>query len=293
MMEQDSRLPDPRLAPTPPPARTPARLSDLQLRLATAAVGLPLLAAVTWLGGWPFALAAGAVAVLAAAEFVHGWLFPSLPGRAVLAQAPVFGASAVMAAGVHADGRFLVAGLLLAALAAAAGYLPTNAFGPRKPWRVQAWSMAYVGFPLALFVLTRDVENGRTWAFLGMLATFAVDTGAYATGRPFGRHRLAPRISPNKTWEGAVGGYFAGAAAAFALNSLFDTGVPWTTLAPFALVFPVLAQAGDLFESWMKRRMGIKDSSGLLPGHGGLLDRLDSLVFVIPFLYLFLQFRVL
>ena len=153
--------------------------------------------------------------------------------------------------------------------------------------------LLYIGFPFAVFVLTRDVEQGRKWVFLAILATFAVDTGAYATGVLFGRHKLAPRISPNKTWEGAIGGYLSGAGAAFALNEAFDTGVPWTTLLHFALVFPVLAQAGDLFESWMKRRMGIKDSSGLLPGHGGLLDRLDSLMAVIPFLYLFLQLRVL
>ncbi|MCC7365646.1 MAG: phosphatidate cytidylyltransferase [Dehalococcoidia bacterium] len=292
-MEQDAGLPDPRLAAAPPPATKPARFSNLQLRLMTASIGLPLLVAVIWVGGWPFAVVAAAIALLAAAEFTHGWLLPTLPIRYVFAQAPLFGASGLMTLGAHGDERYILAGLLLAALAAGAGYAPSNIFGPRKPWRVQAWSLLYVGVPMAMIVLTRDVEQGRKWVFLGILATFAVDTGAYATGRLFGRHLLAPKVSPKKTWEGAIGGYVAGVAAAFALNALFDTGVPASTLAHFALVFPVLSQLGDLFESWMKRRMGIKDSSGLLPGHGGFLDRLDSVVVVLPFLYLFLQVRVL
>jgi phosphatidate cytidylyltransferase len=267
--------------------------SNLQLRVITAAIGLPLVAAAVWVGGWPLAIVAGAIAFLAAAEFVHGWLFPTMPIRSVAPLALTFGMSAVMVAGTHADERFVLAGIVLAAMFAAAGYAPTNAFGPRKPYRVQAWCLVYVGLLMSTLVLVRDVDDGRKWLFLGILSTFAVDTGAYAIGRLFGRHRLAPRISPKKTWEGAVGGYVAGVAAVFGLNAAFDTGVPWTTMAHFAFVMPVFAQAGDLFESWMKRRMGVKDASGLLPGHGGFLDRLDSIVFVIPLLYVFLQLRVL
>jgi len=187
----------------------------------------------------------------------------------------------------------VLAGLVLAAMFAVVGYAPTNAFGPRKPYRVQAWCLVYVGVLMSTIVLVRDVDDGRKWLFLGILSTFAVDTGAYAVGRLVGRHRMAPRISPKKTWEGAVGGYLAGVAAVFGLNAAMDTGVAWATIAPFALLMPVCAQAGDLVESWMKRRMGVKDASGLLPGHGGFLDRLDSILFVIPLLYVFLQLRVL
>jgi phosphatidate cytidylyltransferase len=267
--------------------------SNLQLRLLTAAIGLPLLSVVLYVGGWPFAIVAAAIALLASAEFVHGWLFPSMPISAVLPQGPTFAATAVMVAGAHADERFILLGLAFAAVFAALGYSKSNLFGPRKPYRVLCWCLLYVGLLLSTLVLIRDGADGRAWMFLGILATFAVDTGAYAVGKAIGRHKMAPKISPGKTWEGAAGGYLAGAAAVFALNAALDTGVSAATIAPLAFSLPVLAMTGDLFESWMKRRMGVKDASGLLPGHGGFLDRLDSVLSVMPLLYLFLRFRVL
>lgn len=275
-------------------AAAPAgRVSNLRLRLATAALGLPVLAAVVWVGSWPFALVAAGVAFLATAEFVHGWLLPSMPIRHVFRQGALIAAPALVVAGVHWQERWLLLGLLAAALLALIGYSRTNAFGPRRPFRVQAGAMLYIGVLLGTLVLVRDVEDGRSWVLLGILSTFAVDTGAYATGKLLGRHKLAPRISPGKTWEGAAGGYAAGAGAAFALNALFDTGVAAATIAHFAVAMPLVAQAGDLFESWMKRRMGVKDASGLLPGHGGFLDRLDSVMPVMALLFVFLHLRVL
>ena len=267
--------------------------SNLRLRLVTAAIGLPLVVALTWIGGAAFAVVAAVIALLAATEFVHGWLFPSLEIPAAARLAPMYGVAALMVGGAHWDERSPLAGLALAALFALAGYTPTNAIGPRKPFRVVSWCLVYVGLLFSTLVLVRDVEDGRSWVFIGVLCTFATDTGAYAVGMLIGRHKMAPRISPKKTWEGAVGGYVAGASACFGLNALFDTGVPATTLAPLALALPVAAQAGDLFESWMKRRMGVKDTSGLLPGHGGFLDRMDSILFVMPLVYVFLRLRVL
>ena len=269
------------------------RFSNLQLRLMTAGIGLPVVIAAVIIGGWPFAIAMGIVAAMAGIEFGHGWLFPRTPIIQVASRLLLFAVPGVMAAGAHADARFIAAGLVMAGLAAAAGYLPTNAIGPRKPWRVLSWCILYVGLFVSTFVLLRDLEGGRDWVLVGALSTFAVDTGAYAVGRAIGRHRMAPRISPKKTWEGAAGGYVAGSVAFLALNAAFDTGESALAVLPFALVLPALAEAGDLFESWMKRRMGVKDSSGLLPGHGGFLDRLDSLVFVLPALYVFLRLPVL
>ncbi|HEX6031703.1 MAG TPA: phosphatidate cytidylyltransferase [Tepidiformaceae bacterium] len=273
-------------SPTAPPHAAP---SNLQLRLATAAVGLPLLVVIIWIGGWPFALVAAAIALLAAAEFMHGWLMPSMPLSAIWSQAPGFAAAAIMVGGAHWDGGFVVAGVAFAVFFAILGYSRILRGSPRRPYRVLSWCLIYIGLLFSTVVLVRDADHGRAWVFLGILATFATDTGAYTVGRLIGRHKLAPKISPKKTREGAVGGWVAGTAAVFALNALFDTDVSAATIAPLAILLPLAAQAGDLFESWMKRRMGVKDASGLLPGHGGFMDRLDSVLFVMPTVYVFLR----
>lgn len=269
------------------------RVTNLQQRLLTAAVGLPLVILLGWAGGWPFAVGAATVFLLAALEFVHGWLMPNRPMREALGHLSTVAIVPATVAGAHVDGRFVWMGLGFALVLAALGYAPTQAFGPRKPLRVYSWCSFYLGVLGATLVLVRGAPNGLEWFFLGLLSTFAVDTGAYAVGRAIGRHRMAPRISPKKTWEGAAGGYAAGVVAVLALNGLFDTGVGAGRAFPLAIALPLAAIGGDLVESWMKRRMGVKDASGLLPGHGGFMDRLDSVLFVFPLVYLFLQVRVL
>ncbi len=268
-------------------------MSNLQLRLLTAAVGLPVVVGLGWLGGWAFALGLAAVVLLASIEFVHGWLLPSRPVIEGMRHLSTIAIAPVTVAGAHIDERFIFVGLGFAAVFAALGYAPTNAFGPRKPFRIFAWCTVYLGVLPSTLVLVRDAEGGREWFFIGLLATFATDTGAYAVGRAIGRHRMAPKVSPKKTWEGAAGGYAAGFGAVLGLNVLFDTGVRAATALPLAAALPAAAVLGDLFESWMKRRMGVKDASGLLPGHGGFMDRLDSVLFVFPLVYLFLRVWVL
>lgn len=266
--------------------------SNLALRLATIAVGLPVVVGLVWLGGAAFAIAAGAVALLASAEFTHGWLLPSRPTREVARHVTGFAAPALVVAGSHWRPDYVVLGVLLMAVTAGLGWAPARPFGPRKPFRVQAGALAYIGLLLSTLVLTRDLDHGRDWVLVGLLSTFATDSGAYAAGRLFGRHPLAPRISPKKTVEGAIGGYVVGAAAVLGLSTGLSTGASFPTILPLALALPLASQAGDLFESWIKRRMGVKDASGLLPGHGGFLDRLDSLLFVFPLVYAYLQWRV-
>lgn len=269
------------------------RLSNLHQRLLTASVGLPIVLGAVWAGGWVFTLVLAAAVFLASMEFVHGWLIPSRPVREALQVAPVFVIAPVTVAGAHVDPGFVFMGAGFAVLFAALGWAPTQALGPRKPFRVLAGCVAYLGLLGSTLVLVRDAEGGRDWFLIGLLGTFAVDTGAYAVGRAIGRHRMAPRISPKKTWEGAAGGYAAGLAAVLGLNGWLDTGVGTGTALHLAVALPIAAMVGDLFESWMKRRMGVKDASGLLPGHGGFMDRLDSVLFVFPVVYLFLQTRVL
>lgn len=258
---------------------------ELKYRFATAGVGLPVLFLLIYIGGWPFAIAAGIVALLASAEFIHGWLFPSLPLASVWNLAPMFAPAAIMVIGAHTAWQFLAVGVGFAAALTLIGFSRSNAFGPRKPYRVFAACFVYIGLLLGTLVLARELDQGRDWIFFTFLATFSVDTGAYAVGRAIGRHKLAPRISPKKTVEGAIGGYLAGSGAVLGLRALLDIDASIAAITVLALALPVAAIIGDLFESWMKRRMGVKDASGLLPGHGGFLDRLDSILFVAPLVY--------
>ena len=145
---------------------------------------------------------------------------------------------------------------------------------------------AYVVLPFAALIALRSDDAGLQWAALAFLLAFATDTSAYAVGRAAGRRKLAPSVSPGKTWEGAIGGLVGAAAAAVALVALLD-GIE-TLLLPavgLGLGVGVVAQAGDLLESKVKRLADAKDSGRLIPGHGGLLDRLDSLLPVFPLVY--------
>ncbi len=158
--------------------------------------------------------------------------------------------------------------------------------GGLRDWALVAVGFCYVTLPFAALGLTRLGDAGLQWVALAFLATFATDTGAYAVGRAIGRRKLAPSVSPGKTWEGALGGLLGAAGATVALVHLLD-GVEnrvWPALA-LGLAIGVAAQAGDLLESKLKRMAGAKDSGRLIPGHGGLLDRLDSLVPVFPLVY--------
>ncbi|MCY4575358.1 MAG: phosphatidate cytidylyltransferase [Chloroflexi bacterium] len=148
------------------------------------------------------------------------------------------------------------------------------------PWLLA--SLAVAGF-LAAGLALREGDDGLAWLSYAILLTFASDTAAYAVGRLAGRHRLAPTISPGKTWEGAVGGII-GAAAVSAVFAWFVEldALPLVAAIPLGAGLSVLGQLGDLTESWLKRKADVKDSGNLLPGHGGILDRLDSLLPILP-----------
>ena len=118
------------------------------------------------------------------------------------------------------------------------------------------------------------------WLLFAIGATWAADVGAYVVGSRAGRRKIAPRISPGKTWEGTFGGFGAAALAVLGIAALFGLGMPEAAVA--AVTVGPVAFAGDLLESWVKRRAGVKDSGTLFPGHGGMLDRIDSLLAVAP-----------
>jgi len=164
--------------------------------------------------------------------------------------------------------------------------------------RLNRWSWTaiggfYVGYLVPHLILLFAQPNGRAWVFWLFLVVMAGDSAAYFIGGRFGRHKLAPTLSPGKTFEGAWG-YMAGAvlggfvAAILAFN-LFSWRFSWWEIFALSLAVSVLGQLGDLFESWIKRVHNVKDSGTLLPGHGGVLDRLDSLIFPAAFTTVYLR----
>ena len=261
---------------TPQPVR-----GGLVWRLVTSAIGIPLLLAVIYVGG-PLYVAVVAVALAAGVfEFVralkvgdNGLTLVAIAGTAALAGAAAWSSAAV-------------AGALSLSVAAS---LVVLVLSGEVPVRLPAWGLAlagllYVGLLGQHFVALRELAEGRDWVLLALFTTFATDTGAYAVGRFIGRHKLAPTISPGKTVEGAVGGLVAGAVAAWALARVLGLDQPVVAMLVLGAVAAVAGQLGDLAESLIKRSAGVKDMGTLLPGHGGVLDRLDSLLFVVPLVY--------
>ena len=248
-------------------------------RVATAAVGVPVIIALIFIGDWPYAIAVAFALGIAAAEWAHFWHRWFAP-MTLFAGAFTFALTlAVHARGGEATFVMLIVGsaLVLVRMAAAGTAEPSPAWAPG--------GILYAGVLGGTMVLLRNLDDGRDWVFLAILGTFAVDTCAYFTGRSIGRRKLAPRISPKKTWEGFFGGWIGGAVVIVALNALLATDAGAAPIAAIAVLLPLFATAGDLAESALKRAVGVKDASNLIPGHGGAMDRLDSLLFTFPLVW--------
>ena len=157
------------------------------------------------------------------------------------------------------------------------------------------WTTAgilYIGWLLSHFVALRGLECGREWVLFALFVTFTYDTGAYFVGRALGRHRLAPGISPGKSWEGAIGGLITAIGISLLLVWLLDLPLDYGQTILLAMLVSVFGQIGDLFESMFKRNMGVKDSGKSMPGHGGFLDRMDSVVFAVVVVYYYVMLVV-
>jgi phosphatidate cytidylyltransferase len=150
-------------------------------------------------------------------------------------------------------------------------------------WALTLAGGLFIGWGMAYLVALRQLADGLVWVWLALLATWGADTLAYFVGRAWGRHKLWPRHSPKKTWEGLIGGIGGGLLGA-ALVAAFS-GLGWGIALFAGVIIPIAALFGDLSISMMKRHVGVKDSSHLVPGHGGFLDRIDSLLFVSVVVY--------
>jgi phosphatidate cytidylyltransferase len=154
------------------------------------------------------------------------------------------------------------------------------------------FGFCYVSLLIAHMILARALPHGREWIYLVLLVVMACDTSAYFSGISLGRHKLYPAISPNKSIEGAVGGLVGSLAGAFVARSWFFPALTVMDCLLLGLALGILGQLGDLFESMVKRAFQVKDSGTILPGHGGMLDRLDSLLFAFPMAFYYGLFLV-
>lgn len=259
----------------PPPA--PAKPSDLKARVLSALVMAPVVLGAVWVGGWVFLALILLGAILATLEWVA--LVPCQ--RRPLARAvSVFAVTALLVAQT-------AVGPLAGLATAVVGALATAWLGGGKDRALLGFGVIYVGTGVAGLLWLRELPGQGLALFLfAMLAVWATDIGAYAAGRTIGGPKLAPRISPKKTWAGLIGGMLSAALVGWLVALLAGAAMPALALVVGALS-AVVGQIGDLFESAVKRRYNVKDSGHLIPGHGGILDRIDGLLVAAPVLAVF------
>jgi phosphatidate cytidylyltransferase len=277
-------------------------VNELAKRVLFALVGAPLTIAIIYFGGWILATALGVIAALGA------WELYRMSGAA--GNEPLETVGIVIAACVplmvHATylGVFrvtvTVAVMIFLALTAGVIWARGTARKPLVSLALTAAGIIYPSlvtymYPIRYHDYVVDAGAGTALLMLPIALTWATDTGAYFFGRTFGRHKLIPSVSPAKTVEGAVGGVIVAIAAAWLyvlliLRPVAQLSMLPVTLTLFAILISCVAQVGDLAESLFKRDAGVKDSSRLLPGHGGILDRFDSLLFVLPAAYVLLGY---
>ena len=260
-------------------------MSNLVQRLLTAVVGSTLVVAAVWQGGWVFA------ALMAAAAAVGQGELYALLRKAGARPMAVLGVATGVCASLAAVLPFALSGIAVGTILTVVATLYRR--GSDTPLLDAAGTLMGVLYPAGLmgtivWLRTSDAAwlgaDGAFWLTVALfVCVWGADTFAYAAGRLFGKHALFPRVSPKKTWEGAVGG----AVGAFALAAAFKSGpladlLAWPDVAVLAVCCGLVAPFGDLAESLFKRSTGTKDSGTWLPGHGGMLDRIDAAVVAIP-----------
>jgi phosphatidate cytidylyltransferase len=261
---------------------------NLKARIGTAAVGVPLLAAlVAWGAPWLFSIVFFLLTVAALREYFV-MICPGYPGQQ--AGGILFG-SAIGITVMIVPASSIAVWLSILLIILFAGALGSGgSFGDRL--NRLGWTLLggfYIGFLVPQLALLFELKEGRAWVAFVFLVVMAGDTSAYFIGRRFGTRKLAPDLSPGKTVEGSIayviGSILIGMLAAVLLAlpaALFEVAI-------LALIMSLLGQIGDLFESLIKRAFAVKDSGELLPGHGGVLDRLDSLIFPVVFANFYLK----
>ncbi|MCB2052768.1 MAG: phosphatidate cytidylyltransferase [Geminicoccaceae bacterium] len=262
---------------------------DLPVRVAggLAAAAVALLA--FWLGGWPLGLALALALVLMGAEWSRLTLERTDARAIARVTLPAVGAVLLLTWLLGLDRPPLSTPTVIEAMlvvALAVGWIISRNFDRKL---APLGASIYLGVPALCILWLRDQPEGFALVLWLVAIVAAADSFAYFVGSTLGGPRLAPRISPGKTWSGLIGGVAGAALVGGAAAWLLHWTVP--AAAALAAMLALVSQAGDLFESWMKRRAGVKDSGALIPGHGGLLDRLDGYLFAVPVLTVILALQ--
>ena len=260
---------------------------NLLVRFASAGVLLPLIIVALWVGPWGTAALLGIAGLLLAHELYTIILkrldFGQVLGMLASAVPPV-----VFALWPERFSQVVMVEAVALLIALFAYYLLAGPL-PEAPSRIATvfTGFFYCGVLASTVAGLRVLPSGLSWVFLTLIVTWSNDTGAYAAGRTLGRRKLYPAVSPGKTWEGFFGGMVAAVAAAFIVKATFFPALSSLDALAIALPLSILGPLGDLSESMLKRAYGVKDWGKIIPGHGGLLDRVDALLFNAPYVYLY------
>ncbi len=260
---------------------------NLVLRIVSALVLLPVVLFLLWHSP----LATGILGALGAAGLAYEFytiVFKKLDPAHVVG---ILASAALPVCWALWPGRY-AAGVVVGAGALVMlgfGYYLQRGPLPEAPLRVAflVTGVLYCGLLLSTLSGLRPMKDGLGWIVLALAVTWCNDTGAYAAGRAFGRHKLYPAVSPGKTWEGLVGGTLGSVGGAFVVKALLLPSLSPLGVLAVALPCSVLGPVGDLSESMLKRAYQVKDSGRIIPGHGGLLDRVDALLFNLPYVWLY------
>ena len=264
-------------------------------RLIVTIVGVPIVAAIVWFGAPWFTLLGIVWGIGAANEFwsiirrvkgISSLTYAGLLFTVLLIVSPHIEKIPHME-GLEPAPLFLTAAAVFTLVMLLAKKEKEHAF---FGW---AWTMAgiiYIGWLLSYMVALRYIEDGRGWVFLAILCTFASDIFAYLTGTYFGKHKMAPYVSPKKSWEGSAGGLTGAIVLSVLVVYFFDLPLTYWQAVLIGALISAAGQCGDLVKSLFKRNMTVKDSGNVLPGHGGFLDRLDSIIFGGIVVYYFAMF---
>lgn len=262
------------------------KLGNLAARFATAAVAAPILIlAINWdrhEGWWSIVIVATALALI---EFFQMTL--DEPAERWFG----VGLGLAIAVLLYWTDYGIWLALPLAVVAPALLYLirlPSDLDSTMARAGTMTFGVVYIGVLLTFIALSKK-HGGYSWVYITLFVAWFADTLAYFSGRFLGKRKLYPAVSPNKTWAGAVGGLAGSFLAAVVANLWFFPELGWVHGAIVTLVGGLLGQSGDLIESLLKRARNVKDSGNLLPGHGGLLDRIDAVLLIAPWVYLYSQ----